>query len=352
MRTWIALVLTAVLLLSLTACAARQQSEASTALPEDSLSSLPESKTVGLCLPNQTEQRWLDDAAALTQHLEEMGYQTVLQDAQDDPWLQAEQVSQLVGSRVDCLVVAAVDSLLLADVLQQAKQADIPVVAYDRMLTQTDGVSCFVGFGYEDTGAAIAEYIIAAKQLQTAQAEGRSYTVEFFMGSPEDNNALLLHTGILRVLQGYLDSGVLVCPSGRVSFEDTCVQGWSEQLAKERCAEFLAGEVKPDILCAASDSIAQGCVEALEQSGFVPGEGWPLITGQDAEAEALERIADGRQAMTVYKDTGVLAEKCAQAVQALLGGTLSADTCHNGVIDVPAVLCLPVTVDDWEDIPE
>lgn len=352
MRTWIALVLTAVLLLSLTACAARQQSEASTALPEDSLPSLSESKTVGLCLPNQTEQRWLDDAAALTQHLEEMGYQTVLQDAQDDPWLQAEQVSQLVGSRVDCLVVAAVDSLLLADVLQQAKQADIPVVAYDRMLTQTDGVSCFVGFGYEDTGAAIAEYIIAAKQLQTAQAEGRSYTVEFFMGSPEDNNALLLHTGILRVLQGYLDSGVLVCPSGRVSFEDTCVQGWSEQLAKERCAEFLAEEVKPDILCAASDSIAQGCVEALEQSGCVPGEGWPLITGQDAEAEALERIADGRQAMTVYKDTGVLAEKCAQAVQALLGGTLSADTCHNGVIDVPAVLCLPVTVDDREDIPE
>lgn len=353
MRKWIALLLVAVFVIPLAACTPEwQTSEANATLAEGGQSFPSESETVGLCLPNQTEQRWLQDGTALTQHLEELGYQTVLQDAQDDPWLQAEQISQMITQGADCLVIAAVDSLVLTEVLQQARQEDIPVIAYDRMLTQTDAVSCFVGFDYEDTGAAIAEYIITAMQLQTAEGEGRSYTIEFLMGSPEDSNALLLHSGILSLLQSYLDSGVLVCPSGRLSFEDTCVQGQSEQLAKERCGGFLVTETKPDILCAASDSIAQGCVDALTQSGCVPGEGWPLITGQDAQKEALERIANGTQTMTVYKDTGLLTQKCAQTVQQLLAGTLSGDTCNNGVVDVPAVLCLPVTVDEENPIPE
>lgn len=342
MRKTIALLLIFSVLL-LAGCTPAQETSGSTAATEGSPLSTRLETTVGICLPNQTDQRWIDDGAALAGFLTDMGFQTLLQDAQDDPWLQAEQISQLIAQEADCLVIAAVDSLLLTEALQQAKQENIPVVAYDRMLTQTDAVSCYVAFQYEDVGLAIAEYIITAKQLQTAQAEQRSYTIEFLMGSPEDNNALLLHTGIMRALQSYLDSGVLVCPSGRVSFEDTCIQGWSEQLAAERCGEFLEPEVTPDILCAASDSIAQGCALALADNGTQ--EDWPLITGQDAQESALERIAQGTQAMTVYKDTGLLAEKCAQAVQSLLAGTLSADTCHNGMIQVPAVFCLPVTVD-------
>lgn len=352
MKKAIALLLTVWLIL-LAGCTPAQEPSGSTAATGGStLSTQPETTTVGICLPNQTDRRWIDDGAALTGLLTDMGFQTQLQDAQDDPWLQAEQISQLIAQDADCLVIAAVDSLLLTEALQQAKQENIPVVAYDRMLTQTDAVSCYVAFQYEAVGLAIAEYIITAKQLQTAQAEQRSYTIEFLMGSPEDNNALLLHTGIMGALQSYLDSGVLVCPSGRVSFEDTCIQGWSEQLAAERCGEFVDPEATPNILCAASDSIAQGCALALADKGTQ--EDWPLITGQDAQESALERIAQGTQAMTVYKDTGLLAEKCAQAVQSLLAGTLSADTCHNGMIQVPAVFCLPVTVDqnNYQEFPD
>lgn len=352
MKKAIALLLTVSLIL-LAGCTPAQETSGSTAVTtaETTLSAQAGDTTVGICLPNQTDQRWINDGATLAGLLENMGFQPLLQDAQDDPWLQEEQISQLIAQEADCLVIAAVDSLLLTEVLQQAKQKNIPVVAYDRMLTQTDAVSCYVAFEYEAVGLAIAEYIITAKQLKTAQAEGRSYTIEFLMGSPEDNNALLLYTGIMHSLQSYLDSGVLVCPSGRVSFEDTCIRGWSEQLATERCGEFLTPEETPDILCAASDSIAQGCALALADIGTQ--ETWPLITGQDAQEAALERIAQGTHAMTVYKDTGLLAEKCAQAVQSLLAGTLSADTCHNGMIEVPAVFCLPVTVDqsNYQEFP-
>lgn len=347
MKKLIAMLLAAVFAMSLAACAQKQQPAETTGISaEESVPTPKEMKTVGVCLPNQTAGRWVDEGAELVRRLEDVECQAVLQDAQDDPWLQAEQISQLIAQQVDCMVVAAVDSLVLTEVLQQAKQAGIPVVAYDRMLMQTDAVSCFVAFEHQDVGLAIAEYIIGEKQLQTAQAEGRSYSIEFLSGSPEDNSALLVYTGAMSLLQGYLDSGVLVCASGRTAFEDTCIQGESAEIAAERCAEYWALETKPDILCAASDSIAKGCVEALVQSGCTAEE-WPIITGQNADPEALERILSGQQAVTVRKDAGLLAAKCVEAVETLLAGgeIVSGDICDNGILQVTAVYCAPVTVD-------
>lgn len=360
MKKLIAILLALTMLAALTACGSEQPSPVDTgsgtgsAVPE---AVSVEGKTVGISVPNRTSQRWLDDSAALTALLEELGCRVLLQDAQDDALLQADQVEKMIAQPVDCLVIAAIDSLTLIDALQQAKTADIPVIAYDRLLMNTDAITYYAAIDSEAVGAAIGDYIVNAKQLQTAQEEGRSYTIEFFMGSPDDNNAVLLHRGVMGVLQSYLDSGVLVCRSGRVSFEDTCIHGWSSETAQAVCGKYLADiytDAEPDILCAASDSLAEGCSFALEEACRTVDEGWPLITGQDADLAAVRRILLGQQAMTVYKDTDALVRSCVELTKAALShvpADLGGIVCSNAAMDVPSVLCAPAAVDAqnyWE----
>lgn len=310
-----------------------------------------EGKTVGISVPNETDPRWQNDCAVLAEKLEALGCQVVPAYAADSPSLQAYQIAALIAQPVDCLVVAAVDSLALMEVLQQAKDAEIPVIAYDRLLMHTDAVSYFVGFDSNAAGIAIGQYIVAQKQLESAKAESRSYTVEFFMGSPDDNNAVLLYRGIMQVLQPYLDSGVLVCRSGRTAFEDVCIQGWSQEIAANNYKKYLTRfytDRAPDICCAASDSIAQGCRTALEGAGYTPDEHWPLITGQNAQLLAIKGILSGHQSMTVYNDYAALIRDCETAVTAVLTLAPAQNAnavSHNGTMAVTAFLSAPVVVD-------
>lgn len=305
-------------------------------------------KTVGILFPNDTQIRWQEDAKKLSAGLEELGCTVHIAYSQDDPAKQAEQMEEMIGESVDCLIVAAVDSLALTGVLEQAKNAGIAVIAYDRLLMNTDAASCYVGFDDLRTGIAMAERLVKAKQLESAQAEARSYTIEFFMGSPENNSAVLLHQGIMLTLKPYLDSGVLVCRTGRVAFEDACTQDWLAERAEADCRTYLAdfyAEEMPDILCAASDDLAGGCIAALEELGR---EDWPLIIGQDGTPEGVKQIVAGKQSVTMYKNYGALVFQCLTAAQRLLTGEPvdSGETvCHNGAKEIPALLTQTVLID-------
>lgn len=352
MKKIIALLAALVLLAALTACAAPgQASDPNMGSGGKPSGGSGAEKTVGICLPEQTSQRWEEDARELTAYLEQKGFRVLLENARQDAALQANQVAQMIALPVDCLVVAAVDSISLLQVLEQANNANIPVIAYDRLLMSTNAVSCYVGFDSRSAGRQLAQHIADAKQLQQAQQEAGSYTVEFFMGSPEDSNAALLYMGVMEVLQPYLDSGTLVCCSGRVAFEDTCIQGWSQDTARQDCLSYLMEyymDAPPDILCAASDAVAQGCREALVQAEYTLEESWPVLTGQGASLDAARSILSGQQSMTLFADSGQLTQLCVSAVEAALSGTVDswAETvCHNGSVEVPATLCTPVVVD-------
>lgn len=344
MRPFIALLMAALCIFSLAACGK------GSAQPDESTNAIApvqpaDSKVVGISVPNDTDPRWTEETAALSQLLEKEGLATAVEYAQDDVSLQATQIQALIDRPVSCLVIAAIDSLALADVLLAAKQSGIPVIAYDRLLMQTDAVTHYVGCDYQAMGEAMANYIVHAKQLETAQAEGRSHTIEFFMGSPEDNNAVLLYTGIWQVLQPYLDCGVLVCRTGRTAFEDVCIQNWSKDLAKTLCQTYLTThytDTPPQILCTASDEIADGCRTALEDAGITTGEQWPVITGQGAQESAIQRLASGQQSLTVHKQLLELPAICCEAVLAALRITHEDwdDTiCHNGSVSIPARYC-------------
>lgn len=352
MKRFIALSLALLLCITATGCVAEKTDAditGTTVAATENLS--PEGKTVGISLPNDTSQRWVDDGKALQTGLEAMGCRVILQYAQDDALLQAEQIGDMIAQSADCLVVAAVDGFMLTDALQKAKNANIPVIAYDQLLMNTDAVTYYIGFDNMTAGMEMGRYIVAGKNLETAANEGRSHTIEFFMGAPEDHNALMLHQGIMSVLQPFLDSGVLVCRSGRTAFEDVCTKNSSAEEAKADCAQYLAEyyqEALPDVLCTATDTIAQGCREALEEADGIPGENWPLITGQDADLEAVKRIASGYQSMTAYKDYGAVQQNCLKATQAVLSLTplqTGNASFYNGVKSFPAFLTRPVTVD-------
>ncbi|MDF2889620.1 MAG: sugar transporter substrate-binding protein [Lacrimispora sp.] len=283
---------------------------------------------VGVAMPTQSSERWINDGANMKKQLEALGYQVDLQYAEDDVQMQVSQIENMIASGVKCLVIASIDSSALVNVEAQAKSAGIPIIAYDRLLMDTDAVSYYATFDNKGVGTAIGEYIKESKQLDKAKADGKSYTIEFFMGSPDDNNALFLYNGLMEVLKPYLDDGTLKCESGRTSFEDTCILRWSQS---------------------AFDGFAYGCKAALEGAGYKVGVDWPLITGQDAELMAVKNVISGYQTMSIYKDTRLLAEKCVTMVQAVLEGGKPEinDTTqyNNGKVVVPSYLCTPVAVD-------
>ena len=301
-----------------------------------------EGKTIGIAMPTQSSERWINDGANMKAQLESLGYEVVLQYAEDDVQMQVSQIENMVAQMVDCLVIAAVDSGALTAVEAQAKAAGIPIIAYDRLLMDTDAVSYYASFD---------NYIVDAKDLEAAREAGESYTIEFFMGSPDDNNAVLLHEGIMEVLQPYLDDGTLVCKTGRTSFDETCILRWSQETAHQWCENYLSGfyaDEDLDIACSAFDGFAYGIRSALEAAGYTEAN-WPLITGQDAELMAVKNIISGKQTMSIYKDTRLLAEKCVTMVNAVLTGSEpeinDTETYDNGVLVVPSYLCTPVAVD-------
>lgn len=307
---------------------------------------------VGVAMPTQSSERWINDGANMKKQLEALGYEVDLQYAEDDVQMQVSQIENMIASGVKCLVIASIDSSALVNVEEQAKNAGIPIIAYDRLLMNTDAVSYYATFDNKGVGTAIGQYIKEVKQLDKARSEGKSYTIEFFMGSPDDNNALFLYNGLMEVLNPYLDDGTLVCESGRTSFEDTCILRWSQETAQQNCENYLTGfyaDKKLDICASAFDGFAYGCKAALEGAGYKSGVDWPLVTGQDAELMATKNIISGYQTMSIYKDTRLLAEKCVTMVQAVLEGAEpeinDTEQYNNGKIVVPSYLCTPVAVD-------
>ncbi len=309
-------------------------------------------KKVAVAMPTQSSERWINDGSNMKEKLEKLGYEVDLQYAEDDVQAQVSQIENMIASGADCLVIAAIDSSALVNVEQQAKEQGIPIIAYDRLLMDTDAVSYYATFDNKGVGTAIGKYIEESKDLKKASEAGESYTIEFFMGSPDDNNAVMLYDGLMEVLKPYLDDGTLVCKSGRTSFEETCILRWSQETAQQNCENYLTGfyaKDKLDICATAFDGFAYGCKAALEGAGYKVGKDWPLITGQDAELMATKNIIAGSQTMSVYKDTRLLADKCVTMVQAVLEGSEpeinDKEQYNNGKITVPSYLCTPVAVD-------
>lgn len=309
-------------------------------------------KTIGILMPTKSSERWINDGNDMVEELQKLGYKTDLQYAEDIVETQVSQAENLITKGVDCLVIANIDGEALTDVCQKAHDAGIPVVAYDRLIKNTEYVDYYISFDNTLVGVQIGEYIEEALDLKNAG--DNSYNIELFAGSPDDNNAHMLYDGAMSVLQQYIDAGSLVVVSGQTNFDTVCTLRWDGALAQSRMENILTANYssgkKVDAVFSSYDGLSRGIVEALRSVGYGTADlPWPVITGQDAETATIKSIIAGEQTQTIFKDTRVLAAQAVKTVDSILKGeeveVNDTETYENGVKVVPSYLCTPVSVD-------
>ena len=281
---------------------------------------------VGVLLPSdEADERWAETGASLKQDLENSGYEAIICYADEKETSQSEQIEELMRQEAAALIVAPEDPYGLAETLGQVKEKSIPVFSYERLIMDTDAVSYYAAFDMRRAGQMIGENIVKIKNLEKARENKESYSIEFLMGSPDEMEALFLYNGIMEVLQSYFDDGTLVCPSQKVSFDDTAVLRWSINTAKARLQaildEFYPEGENPDILCTASDEFALGALEIFGAQDMTSDNvNWPCITGVGCNAEAVKKVAAGEIAFSLFMDPRTLADECVKMVDTYLSG--------------------------------
>ena len=307
---------------------------------------------IGIAMPTQSSLRWISDGNELKAALEAEGYTVDLQFAEDDIPNQLAQVENMVTKGVKALVIASVDGTTLSAVLQQAADAGIKVVAYDRLIRESGNVDLYTTFDNFQVGVLQANSIV--KGLKERFPDTKPWNVELFGGSPDDNNAFFFYDGAMSVLQPLIDSGDVVVKSGQVGMDTVGTLRWDGAVAQARMDNILSANysdgTRLDGVLSPYDGLSRGIISSLRGVGYGAADlAWPVISGQDAEAPSVKAIIAGEQYSTIYKDTRELAKKTAELVNTLLtGGTpegLDTTTYDNGVKVVPSVLLTPYEVD-------
>lgn len=306
---------------------------------------------IGVAMPTQSLQRWNQDGTNMKAQLEAKGYSVDLQYANDDVNTQIQQIENMITKGCKVLVIAAIDGSALTDVLKNAADNGVKVIAYDRLIMKTGNVDYYATFDNFKVGEIQGKYI--EEKLGLKDGKG-PFNIEMFAGTPEDNNATFFYEGAMSVLKPYLDSGKLVIPSGQKNFTVIAIQGWKSDKAQARMDDLItanyAGGAVLDAVLSPNDSLAIGIVTSLKNAGFGSSDkAYPIITGQDCDKPNVIAMINGQQSMSIFKDTRTLALKVVEMVDSLLQGkdavVNDTETYNNEVKIVPSFLCDPVYAD-------
>ena len=309
---------------------------------------------IGVAMPTQDLQRWNQDGENMKKELEAKGYEVDLQYAGNEVSTQVSQVENMIANGDELLVVASIEGDSLGTVLAQAKENNIPVISYDRLIMNTDAISYYATFDNYLVGKTQGQFLVDALDLDNTDGP---YNIEFVTGDPGDNNVNFFFGGAMDVLQPYIDEGKLVVPSGQMTKDEVATANWSTETAQSRfeniLSSYYADGTNLDAVLASNDSTALGVENALAAN--YTGE-YPIITGQDCDIANMPNIIDGKQAMSVFKDTRTLASKVVEMVDAIMQGgeapVNDTETYDNGTGVIPSFLCEPVvcTADNYKEL--
>lgn len=302
---------------------------------------------IGVAMPTKDLQRWNQDGSNMEKQLLEAGYQVDLQYASNDIATQVSQVENMINSGCKLLVIASIDGDSMGTVLELAKEKNIQVIAYDRLIMNSDAVTYYATFDNYMVGTKQGEYIRDRLKLDK---EAGPFHIELVTGDPGDNNARYFFGGAMDVLKPYIDSGKLVVKSGQTNFETVATANWASEASQARMDAIIsanyANGTKLDAVLCSNDSTALGVVNSLEAN--YTGE-WPIITGQDCDIANVKNMIAGKQAMSIFKDTRTLAAKVVEMVDAIMKGgeapVNDTKTYDNGTGVIPSYLCEPVFAD-------
>lgn len=347
-KMWLS-VLVVMLAVVLAACAGNGQKESNGG--SNGGSSNGGSKgSVGLAMPTKSSERWVNDGANMKKEFEALGYSVDLQYAEDVIENQVSQIENMITKGVKVLVIAAIDGESLTDVLQKAADENIAVIAYDRLIRNSEHVSYYATFDNFKVGVLQASYLEDKLGLKDGKGP---FNIELFAGSPDDNNAYFFFNGAMSVLQPYIDSGKVVVKSGQTTMEQVATLRWDGATAQARMDNLLsANYTTEDVHAVLSpyDGISIGIISSLKGVGYgTADKPMPIISGQDAELASVKSIVAGEQTSTIFKDTRELAKVAVSMAEAVLEGKEAqindTETYDNGVKVVPSFLLEPVSVD-------
>ncbi|CAL9406111.1 D-xylose-binding periplasmic protein [Streptomyces sp. enrichment culture] len=279
---------------------------------------------VGLLLPeNQTARYEKFDKPLIEKKVKELTNnkgEVVYANAKQDASLQNQQVDTMVTNKVDVLIVDAVDSKAIAGSVKKAKDAGIPVVAYDRLAEGP--IDAYTSFDNVTVGKTQGEALLEA--LGDKAEDGQ---IVMMNGSATDPNAAQFKEGAHSVLDGKVKIG-----------REYDTKEWKPENANANMEGAISALGKKKIVgvYSANDGMAGGIITALKAAGIddIP------VTGQDAELAGVQRIVTGEQYMSVYKPYPQEADVAAEMAVALAQGK-SLDSIAKDKVDSPTNKGIP-----------
>ena len=286
---------------------------------------------IGFAMDTLKEERWVRDKEAFEAHCKKLNVECAVTVADTSADRQANDVDNLLTQGVNVLVIAPSNATQAASMVDKAKAKGIPVISYDRLI-YSDKLDVYVSHQVPVIGKKIAEYALQ-------KVPKGNYVMVY--GDAADNNAVILKDEMLKVLKPSIDKGDI-----KLVAEQNAIKWGAESALKIVENALTQNQDKVDCVVASNDGTAGGAISALEKKGLA---GKVIVTGQDAEKAALQRIAEGKQSMTIYKPIIPLANAAVEAAIKLANKeTLSdAKPFANDKIgkDIPAILLEVVVVD-------
>jgi putative multiple sugar transport system substrate-binding protein len=304
----------------------------------------PKDSLIGIALPQKTSENWVLAENLFKTDLAAAGYKFDVQFANGGVTEQQNQISTMVTKGAKVVVVGAIDGSQLGTQVKQAKDSGATVIAYDRLLKNTDAVDYYVAYDNRKVGQLQGQALLEG--MAKKKADG-PYNIELFAGSPDDANAQVFFDGAMDVLKPKIDDGTLKVVSGQKSFNQVVTQGWKAENAQKRMDTLLsANYTKADLdgVLSPNDTLARAILTSVKSAG----KDYPIVTGQDSEVESVKSIMAGIQYSTINKDTRNLVKETIGMVNALQAGQKptvnDTEQYNNGVKVVPANLLKPVIV--------
>ena len=283
---------------------------------------------IGFSMDTLKEERWQRDKELVEEHAKAVGAQLDVEVAQGNDTTQVQQADTMLTKGVDVLIIAPHNGEVWTQIIEKAHRQGVPVISYDRLIKNVD-VELYVSHQVVKMGEMQGKYALDHVPKGNYVLIG---------GSQTDNNALLLRQGQMKILKPAIDRGDIKIVA------DQYARDWLP-IEAHRITEDALTKSGNDVqaIVASNDGTAGGAASALPPSL----EGKVLITGQDAQLDACQRIVEGRQTMTVYKAIKPLAYSAVDSAMKLARGEKvdAPDKINNGKIDVPSILQEPVSVD-------
>lgn len=330
----------AVALMALSGCSSREDTGGA---GEETTGGFDKNSLIGVALPDKTSENWVLAGGLFEDAIAEAGFKGDVQYAgQSTPVPdQQAQIDAMITNGAKVIIVGAKDGGQLGAQVAAAKEAGAVVIAYDRILENTEDLDYYLAFDNFRVGQEQGKALLAGLE---AKGEG-PYNIELFAGSPDDPNAQVFFNGAMEVLQPKIDDGTLNVVSGQVDFEQVVTQGWAPEEAQSRADTLLQANYGSEDLhgvLSPNDTLARAVITSVEQAG----KDDIVITGQDSEAASIPLIMSGKQYMTIYKDTRALVAAALDMVEALAAGEepeTNAET-DNKSKEVPTFYLDPVVV--------